>query len=149
MATFAQAGAGYTGGMSQCPVSGRVGLGIDWLAPRSGGRSHQGNDIFAPIGTNVVAPASGWAWFSTGGAREGNSFRLNSDDGSHYYFGSHMHSITDTTARWVQAGEVLGTVGQTGNAVGTPPHLHFEIGPEGRFGSRINPRPLLAQLCQT
>ncbi len=139
----------YTGGMSVCPVTGKVALGVDWQAARSGGRRHQGNDIFTPIGRPVVAPASGWAWFTRNGSREGNSFRINSDDGSHYYFGGHMDTIADDTPRHVEAGEVLGTLGKTGNARNTPPHLHFEIGPNGRFGNRINPRPLLLKVCQT
>ena len=142
-------GANYSGGMSVCPVSGDVYLGVDWLAPRSGGRLHQGNDIFASTGTPVVAPASGWAWFVQNAGIEGNSFRINSDDGSHYYFGGHLDSIVDPTARRVTAGEQIGTVGQTGNAFNTPPHLHFEVGPEGKFGPRINPRPLLDNICQS
>ena len=91
---------------------------------------HHGDDLFAPLGTPVVAVARGTlslvGWNSLGGwrvwltDRKGNSF---------YY--AHLAAY----ARWilthphVRAGQVLGFLGRTGDAFTTPPHLHFEIHP--------------------
>lgn len=118
-----------------CPVQGARYIN-DWGFPRSGGRAHIGNDLFAPRGTPVRAPVAGVVEPVTG-TIGGYQFRLRGDDG-YVYIGTHMDAF-GATGR-VQAGEVIGTVGTTGNAAGTAPHLHFEI--HDRDGA-FNPFPTL------
>ncbi|MGH9136376.1 MAG: LysM peptidoglycan-binding domain-containing protein [Acidimicrobiales bacterium] len=128
------------GPLQQCPLPGAR-FANDWGFPRSGGRAHEGNDLFAPRGTPVLAPASGVVSFGTG-TIGGNQFRLQGDDGM-LYFGSHMDAF-GTSGR-VAAGAVIGYVGTTGNAAGGTPHLHFEIHPGG--GAAMNPYPALRAAC--
>jgi LysM repeat protein len=118
-----------------CPVPGARYIN-DWGFPRSGGRAHIGNDLFAPRGTPVRAPVAGVVEPVTG-TIGGYQFRLRGDDG-YIYIGTHMDAF-GATGR-VQAGDVIGTVGTTGNAAGTAPHLHFEI--HDRNGA-FNPFPTL------
>ncbi len=132
-----------------CPVAGKVSFTDTWGAPRSGGRRHQGVDIFAANGTPVIAPVPGHVTHGSGGLG-GLSFRLHGDDG-HYYYGAHLSQTAPVSGR-VEAGTILGYVGTTGNALGTPPHLHFEIHPNRKPGQppkAINPTPTVAAACQS
>ncbi len=95
----------------------------DWHTPRAGGRLHLGTDMFAAEGTAVVAPVSGVVE-QIDGTRGGLQFWLYGDDGN-LYIGTHLSAYG--VAGDVNAGDVLGRVGRTGNAKSTPPHLHFEI----------------------
>lgn len=114
----------------------------DYGFPRSGGRLHQGNDVFAPRGTPVRAPVSGRAE-QTPNAVGGNAVQLRGNDGNRYYF-AHMDSYGQ--AGTVKAGDVIGYVGNSGNAITTPPHLHLEVHPDG--GSAINPFPTISLACR-
>lgn len=123
-----------------CPVQGATSFSDTFGAPRSGGRRHQGVDMSAAHGTPVVAPVSGTVTLrddSIGGL----SFRLNGDDGN-YYFGTHMSSYGNSG--YVQAGTIVGYVGESGNA--STPHLHFEIHQGGR-GNVINPTATVSSYC--
>ena len=124
-----------------CPVQGPRAFSNDYGAPRGGGASHQGNDILAPLGTPVVANVDGVVTQRTG-AVSGLAYFLAGDDGSRY-FGAHLDSF-GASGR-VSAGTVIGTVGDTGDAAGGPPHLHFEIHPGG--SGYTNPYSTLTRYC--
>lgn len=124
-----------------CPVQGPRAFSNDYGAPRGGGSSHMGNDILAPRGTPVVANVSGVVT-QRNGAVSGLAYFLAGDDGNRY-FGAHLDSF-GASGR-VEAGTVIGRVGTTGDAAGTPPHLHFEIHPEG--SGYTNPYPTLTKYC--
>jgi murein DD-endopeptidase MepM/ murein hydrolase activator NlpD len=121
------------------PVLGPCSYTSTFGAPRSGGRTHEGCDIMAAAGVPVVATLPG-----TVVAREstlgGNTIWLTSDGGWTFYY-AHLSAYAVTSGN-VQAGQVIGYVGSTGNA--TTPHLHFEIHPEG--GAAVDPYPYLVQM---
>lgn len=106
----------------------------DFFVMRAGKR-HGGIDIFADKGTPIVAVDDGALEF-----REdplgGHAFYLHAPDGAVYY-GAHLDAYEGQSPRNVVAGEVLGYVGQTGNAATTSPHLHFELHPSG--GIAVDP----------
>jgi peptidoglycan LD-endopeptidase LytH len=136
-----EAAGAFLGGPGwQCPVPGSW-FRNDWGNPRSGGRRHEGTDMFAPMGTPIVAPVSGTVKRHDSG-RAGISFYLYGSDGVEY-FGAHNSQIVKTGP--VIAGDVIALVGDTGNAKGGTPHLHFEIHPTKK--TKTNPYPTLAQQC--
>lgn len=118
------------------PVRGPHTFSNDWHAPRRG-HLHQGNDIFAATGTPCVACVSGTVHHGEG-KNAGLYVRLVGDDGNVYYY---MHLNNFAATGHVAAGTVIGAVGDTGNAKGGAPHLHFEFHPGG--GPAVNPYPLL------
>jgi murein DD-endopeptidase MepM/ murein hydrolase activator NlpD len=126
-----------TGGMV-CPAPGSSFID-SWGAPRSGGRRHKGVDMMAPTGTPVVAPVSGTV-SHRGNSLGGLSFHLNGSDGN-YYYGTHLSAYGQAGS--VSAGTVIGYVGDTGNARGTP-HLHFEV---HVGGVAVNPYPYVRPIC--
>ena len=123
-----------------CPVQGPRSFSNDYGQPRSGGRRHQGNDILSPRGTPVVASVSGNVRHHNS-SLGGLSYYLAGDDGN-TYFGTHLSAYAASGR--VSAGTVVGYVGDSGNARGTP-HLHFEIHPGG--GGPVNPYPTLSRYC--
>jgi len=124
-----------------CPVQGPLAFSNDYGASRGGGYSHQGNDILAPRGTPVVASVDGEVRHRSG-AVSGLAYYLDGDDGTEY-FGAHLDSY-GASGR-VTAGTVVGTVGNTGDAASTAPHLHFEMHPGGN--GNINPYSMLTRYC--
>ena len=122
-----------------------VAFSDDYGDARSGGRSHEGNDILAPEGTPLLAVDDGTVTFGID-PLGGNIANLRAADGTRYYY-AHLASfaggVAGGTRRAVRAGELVGTVGRTGNAAGAgiPPHVHFEVHPGG--GAPVNPFPLL------
>ena len=118
------------------PVNGTHTFSNDWHAPRTG-HLHQGCDVFASSGTPLVACVSGTVNQGEG-KNAGLYVRLAGDDGNVYYY---MHCLRFAATGHVNAGTVIAYMGDTGNAVGGPPHLHFEIHPGG--GAAINPYPIL------
>ena len=125
-----------------CPVQGPVAFVDSWGAPRSGGRRHQGVDMMSPRGTPVVAPVAG-ALSHRSNSLGGLTFYLNGVDGNRYY-GAHLSGYANEGAGNVEAGTVVGYIGDSGNARGNN-HLHFEIQPGG--GSSVNPYPTVARYC--
>jgi murein DD-endopeptidase MepM/ murein hydrolase activator NlpD len=114
----------------------------DYGAPRAGTGWHHGIDIFAPIGTPLVAVADGVVSKVGVNALGGNRLWLTDEAGNAYYY-AHLSAYSPRAVNGarVRAGEVLGFVGNTGQAITTPPHLHFEIHPGGL--DSINPYPYL------
>lgn len=129
------------GGEWLCPVKGTTQFTDSWGQPRPGQRRHLGTDLFAARGTPVVASVGGTVAHASG-AVAGLAYYLTGDDGNTYY-GAHLDSLAASGR--VERGTVLGTVGSTGNAKGTTPHLHFEIKPGG--GAPVNPYPTVAAWC--
>jgi murein DD-endopeptidase MepM/ murein hydrolase activator NlpD len=132
-----------TAQFSVFPVQGRCAFGDSFGFARSGGRTHLGVDIIAPAGKLIYAVTDGRITKVYGdypGSLSGNGVQLTTSDGT-YYFYAHMTGIATGIGVGVpvKAGQVIGTVGATGNA-GTN-HLHFEVHPGG--GAAINPFPLV------
>lgn len=121
-------------------------------ARAGGARVHDAIDIMAPAGTPVVAAAAGRLekiFFSNGGG--GKTVYVRSDDARWSYYYAHMQDYAAglKEGQRIQRGQVLGTVGSTGNASAAGPHLHFAInrmqpGQKWHEGDPINPYPLLA-----
>lgn len=132
--------AASTSPLVRCPV--RATFMNDWGFPRSDTGFHQGTDMLAPRGTPIVAPASGTVTQGTGSIG-GRYFRLIARDGTMYY-GAHMSKFGKSGR--VKAGDILGYVGNTGDAAGGATHLHFEIHPAG--GPAVNPYSYLVQACR-
>lgn len=128
-------------GTWRCPVVGGRFIN-DFGFPRPAGRVHQGNDLFAPRGTPVRAPVGGRVE-RVPNPIGGNAIQLHGNDGTRYYL-AHMNSYGASGS--VPAGEVIGYVGNSGNAITTPPHLHLEVHPGG--GQAINPYPTITLACR-
>lgn len=123
-----------------CPVQGPNGFADTWGAPRSGGRKHEGVDMISPRGTMVVAVVDGFAKPQTNDLG-GTTIWFTGADGNKYYY---AHLDAYATLGDVVKGEVIGYVGDSGNARGTP-HLHFEIHPLG--GPAVDPYPTVRENC--
>ena len=119
--------------------------------PRSGGRTHQGSDLLSTLGQEVYAMADGTLTGQTidgsgtsGSLLSGNLWTLTASDGTGtYYVYAHLSAFAPglTKGSKVRAGQLIGFVGDTGNAGPGNYHLHFEIHPNG--GAAVNPLPLL------
>jgi murein DD-endopeptidase MepM/ murein hydrolase activator NlpD len=133
------------GGMA-CPVNGAVTFTDTWGAPRSGGRTHEGVDMIAVRGTPAVAVEAGTVKRMGNGGLGGITVWLRGDGGDEYYY-AHLDGWASglSVGQHLAAGELLGYVGNTGNAAYTVTHLHFEFHPGG--GGAVNPYPLAARLC--
>lgn len=116
------------------PVYGQAGFGDDFAAPRADTIWHHGNDIFAPLGTPVLAVTDGTLFLVGWNRLGGHRLWLRDDQGNEYYY-AHLsaYSPLAVDGARVQAGDVLGFVGASG-ASGGVPHLHFEIHPRALLG---------------
>ncbi|OZI26303.1 peptidase M23 [Bordetella genomosp. 9] len=115
-------------------------LADTWNAARSEGRKHQGIDIFARRGTPVLSTTEGVVT-QVGTNRLGGKVVWVMGPGHQMHYYAHLEDYGHV--KWgshVMPGDVLGYVGNTGNAQGTPPHLHYGIYPPD---GAINPFPLL------
>jgi murein DD-endopeptidase MepM/ murein hydrolase activator NlpD len=133
-------------GSLACPVDGAVAFTDTWGARRSGGRSHKGVDMIAARGTPVVAVEAGTIKRLRNGGLGGITVTLRGASGDEYYY-AHLDGWAPglNTGQSVGVGELIGYVGNTGNAQYTVPHLHFEYSPGGN--GAVNPYPLVAGLC--
>ena len=134
-------------GTYACPLDPAVTHFIDsWGFPRSGGRSHQGTDIMGPMGSPVYAFTDGVISRHSNSRLGGISLYLRGDDGQTYFY-THLQGYASAGAvgNRVEAGEHIAYNGNTGNARGGAPHIHFERHPGG--GSAVNPYPWLANAC--
>lgn len=129
-----------TGGMF-CPVAGPTSFTDTYGAPRSG-HSHQGVDMMGAYGTPLVAIVSGTVTYSAYDGSGGYMIFLSGDDGNTYWYMHNQQNLV--SGGHVQGGQQIATLGDSGNAAGTP-HLHFEYHPGG--GSAVNPTPLVASIC--
>ncbi|MGH3440620.1 MAG: M23 family metallopeptidase [Nitriliruptorales bacterium] len=127
------------------PVAGPASYSDDWGAPRHTPyfHRHEGTDVFAARGTPVVASTDGVvSRLGRDTAIGGNSLRVAAADGTFFYY-AHLDGFARDVepGASVSVGQVIGYVGDSGNAAGTPPHLHFEIHPDG--GPAVPPVPHL------
>jgi peptidoglycan LD-endopeptidase LytH len=113
-----------------------------WHAPRDGSRLHEGQDIFAPRGTPVLSATEGYVANVGENTLGGQTVSVIGAGGRVYYY-AHLESYARHLAEgdYVTTQTVLGYVGTTGNAAGTPPHLHFGVYQSTR--GAMNPLPLL------
>jgi len=112
-----------------------------WHAPRSTGRLHEGQDIFAPRGTPILSATNGFVYNIGENNLGGQTVSVIGSGGRVYYY-AHLEKYAPglEVGKWVSPRTVLGYIGTTGNAQGTPPHLHFGI---YTTTGAINPLPLL------
>jgi murein DD-endopeptidase MepM/ murein hydrolase activator NlpD len=131
------------------PVYGAASFGNTFNAPRATTGWHHGEDVFAPLGAPILAVANGIVysvgWNKVGGLR----FWLQDTAGNEFYY-AHLSAFSPLAINGAQvrAGDVIGFMGNTGDAEHTPYHLHFEIHPvsllyRGYDGSAVPPYPYL------
>jgi len=142
-----------------CPVDQPRAVYDGFGAPRySGGyHPHAGNDIVAPMGTAIRAPFAGTAR-SSYNTLGGSAVYVYGALG--YVYNAHLSSYSSNSNGPVAAGDVIGYVGDSGDALGGVPHDHFEWHPNvipsnwprspygyTVIGGALNPYPLLSQVC--
>lgn len=141
----------YTLRLSAMPVPQAYHLPVDgirpaalrdsWHASRDGGRRrHEGIDIFAPRGTVIRSTTEGMVLRTGHGGLGGRTVWITGPGGHKHYY-AHMDRFAGLVPGMrIAAGTVIGYVGDSGNAKGTPPHLHYGI---YSAAGPINPYPLL------
>lgn len=121
------------------PVAGRSHIKDKWGASRAGGiRRHKGIDIHARRGTPVVAVCDGVIVEKARTPIGGKTLWLQSSAHGFTAYYAHLDKQLVREGQRVRKGQVIGTVGNTGNARSTPPHLHYGI---ERSGDWVNPYP--------
>ena len=112
------------------------------------GNWHHGDDIFAPLGAPILACSDGIVFSVGWNEIGGNRLWLRDSQGNEFYY-AHLSAFSPLAknGRHVKAGEVLGFVGNTGDAAGTPTHLHFEVHPASLifmgYDGAVNPTQYL------
>jgi len=130
------------------PVYGPASFSDDFGAARADTGWHHGNDVFAPLGAPVLAVTDGTLFLVGWNTIGGNRFWLRDLQGNEFYY-AHLSAFTPLArdGAQVKAGDVIGFVGATGDAAGTPTHLHFEVHPAALLGMGydgvIDPYPYL------
>jgi peptidoglycan LD-endopeptidase LytH len=127
-----------------CPVGQPRAFGDDFGDPRPGGRTHQGIDMLAPLGTPVYAAQSG-RFEQDYNDLGGTSALVFADKGDFTYY-AHLSAYAGVpSGAHVAAGTEIGHVGNTGDARGGPYHLHFEYHPGG--GAAVDSYRMLLAVC--
>ncbi len=130
-------------GFGRFPVGGPARYSHDWWFPRfgPGWRLHMGTDIFAAMGTPVRAPSDGRVRLTNGGLG-GIAVYVVEPDGTFWYL-AHLSGIAEglVEGATVTVGQVVGFVGDSGNARGGSPHVHAEFHPRG--GGAVDPKGIL------
>ena len=130
-------------GMGRFPLLGLANWNDDWLDYRAGPpvHAHQGTDIFSAFDTPVRSPVDGIVRFEDAGLGGKGAF-VTAPDGTYYYM-AHLNSFNAELGNGaaVKQGHVIGYNGDSGNAKGGTPHVHFEVHPGG--GAAVNPKPFL------
>ncbi|MEJ7627300.1 MAG: M23 family metallopeptidase [Ferruginibacter sp.] len=110
------------------PIAGKSNIGSYWGAERDGGkRKHEGIDIFAAKETPVVAISDGVIEYVGNDNIGGKTITLQPDDYEWEAYYAHLDKQFVINGQHVKKGQLIGTVGNTGNAKTTPAHLHFGI----------------------
>ncbi len=150
---------GWAGTLQVCPVGQPRAFGDGFGAPRYAGgyHLHAGVDILAPMGTPIYATFDGYATENPNGLG-GLAVEVHGAPG--YTYNAHLSAYSDHSTGTVHTGDVIGYVGDTGDAQGGPPHDHFEFHPNSFpsgwpasyygytvIGSALNPYPLLVDAC--
>jgi len=148
-----------SGILKACPVGQPRAFGDGFGAPRYAGgfHLHAGVDIIAPLGTPIYAPFDGTA-YSSYNTLGGNAVFVRGAQG--YVYNAHLSAYSSNSNGPVHAGDVIGYVGNTGDAQGGVTHDHFEWHPNvipsnwpksaygySVIGTAVNPYPLLQQSC--
>jgi murein DD-endopeptidase MepM/ murein hydrolase activator NlpD len=133
----------YRVGMGRFPVAGAAKYTDDWLYPRYGPgfRFHLGCDVFAAMGTPLRAPVDGVATTSED-SLGGLTVKVTMPDKTFFYL-AHLSALATgfTNGMAVKTGDVVGYVGDSGNARGGAPHVHVGVYPKGR--GPVDPKPIL------
>ena len=128
--------------ISVFPSQGRCSFVDSWHETRSGGRLHIGVDIIGPKGLAIYAVTDGaiTKMYGAESKLSGNALRLTAADAT-YFFYAHLDSFAPgiSVGSVVKAGQIIGYMGNTGNAETS--HLHFEVHPGG--GDAVNPYPVI------
>lgn len=109
-----------------------------WFEPWGSSGVHKGIDIFASKGTKVLAPTNMIVLYQ-GNIAKGGKVVLALGAGWRFHYFAHLQEFADPQRRYYEAGQEIGTVGDSGNAKGKPPHLHYSI-------LSLLPRPWRADL---
>lgn len=97
-----------------------------WAYPWGSSITHKGIDIFAAQGTDIIAATNGIVVYTHEGGKGGKSVMVLGPKWRFHYY-AHMNEIKTFVFKPLKRGTVIGTVGDTGNAKGKPPHLHYAI----------------------
>jgi peptidoglycan hydrolase CwlO-like protein len=151
--------AGWAGTFKVCPVEQPRAYGDGFGAPRYAGgyHLHAGVDILAPEGTAIFATFDGYATQNPNGLG-GLAVEVHGAEG--YTYNAHLSAYSEHSTGPVRAGDIIGYVGDSGDAQGGPPHNHFEFHPNSFpstwpasyygytvIGSALNPYPLVVDAC--
>ena len=128
-----------------CPVAAPTSFTNSWGAPRSGGRSHEGTDMFAVYRAPLVAVGDGVVRLSSS-SLGGTVIYLYADHGVKYFY-AHLDGYAAglVDGQRVARGQVIGYNGDTGNAAPGAYHLHFGMRPGGTVA--VNPYPSVRAVC--
>jgi hypothetical protein len=137
-----------TAGHYVFPVYGPTSYGDTYGAPRADVSYHHGDDIFGQLGQPLVAVADGTVFSVGWNDIGGNRLWLRDGQGNEFYY-AHLSAFSTLAVNGarVKAGQVIGFMGNTGDAETTPYHLHFEVHPVSLlylgYDGAVNPTPYL------